>query len=199
MPKFFVYKLITDNGGAPCVTSDLLSLAICKPSIRSAAHTGDWIFGFGDNDGLQNRLIYIAEVTGKLTNSTYYLASVFRDRYDCIYAQDRHGFLQHRRGARFHGGDRDKARDVGDHPQYRKANVVLSTNFRYYGRANSPAVDPVLQTFVRERVIQGHRSRFDDDLGVLKALKALRDDAWSVPTMKIGTPSHRDPTRKCNR
>lgn len=180
------------------MTSDLLSLAICKPSIRSAAHTRDWIFGFGDNDGLQNRLIYIAEVTGKLTNSTYYLASVFRDREDCIYSQDRRGFLQHRRGARFHGGDRDKERDVGDHPQYRKANVVLSTNFRYYGRANSPAVDPVLQTFVRG-LIQGHRSRFDDDPGVLKALKTLRSDAWSVPTMKIGIPSHKDPRRKCYR
>src|SRR5436190_14420665 len=100
MPKFFVYKLKTDNGGAPCVTPDLLSLAICKPSIRSAAHTGDWIFGFGDNDGLNNRLIYIAEVTGKLTRSAYYSASAFRDRDDCIYSLDESGRLMHRRGAR---------------------------------------------------------------------------------------------------
>lgn len=197
MPKFFVYKLITDNGGAPCVTPDLLSLAICKPSIRSAAHTGDWIFGFGDNDGLQNRLIYIAEVTGRLTNSAYYLASVFKEREDCIYSSARDGTLRHRRGARFHGSDKDKRKDVGDFPEYRKANVVLSTNFRYYGRADSPAVDPILQIFMRG-LIQGHRSRFDGDPGVLRALKALRDDAWDKPTMKIGNPTHKDRSRKCN-
>ena len=196
MPKFFVYKLITDNGGAPCVTLDLLSLAICKPSIRSAAHTGDWIFGFGDNDGLQNRLIYIAEVTGKLTNSAYYLASVFKDRADCIYSQDRMGILQHRPGARFHGSDKDKATDIGDNPEYRRANVVLSTNFRYYGRAKSPTIDPILQTFVRG-LIQGHRSNFVRQAKILKALKTLRNDAWIDSTMMVGIPTHKDPKRKC--
>ena len=196
MSKFFVYKLITDNGGAPCVTSDLLSLAICKPSIRSAAYPGDWIFGFGDNDGLNNRLIYIAEVTGKLTNSAYYLASAFRDRDDCIYSRDLGGHLQHRRGARFHGTDRDKRKDVGDYPEYRRANVVLSTNFRYYGRAASPPIEPVLRAFVRG-LIQGHRSNFTNAPAVLQALKELRDKAWRDPAMKVGRPSHKDPTRKC--
>lgn len=196
MAKFFVYKLITDNGGAPCVTSDLLSLAICKPSIRSAAHLGDWIFGFGDNEGLHNRLIYIAQVTGKLTNSAYYLASAFRNRADCIYSRDTTGHLQHRRGARFHGGERDRKKDIGDYPDYRRAKVVLSTNFRYYGRAISPPIEPVLHKFVRA-VIQGHRSNFDNAPGVFNELKRLRDRAWQDPVMAVGRPSHDDPTRKC--
>lgn len=178
------------------MTPDLLSLAICKPSIQSAAHPGDWIFGFGDNDGLQNRLIYIAEVTGRLTNSAYYLASAFRNRDDCIYSRDQRRRLQHRRGARFHGSDRDRRKDVGEYPEYRRANVVLSTNFRYYGNAGSPAIEPVLQSFVRA-LIQGHRSNFDNAPGVCKSLKHLQDAAWRSPTMKVGRPNHKDPTRKC--
>jgi hypothetical protein len=198
MPKFLVYKLITDNGGAPCVTSDLLSLAICKPSIRSAAHTGDWIFGFGDNDGLQNRLIYIAEVTGKLAKSAYYLADLFASRVDCIYERDTEGYLQRTSNARFHTED-DKTRDVGHFPDYRRANVVLSTNFRYFGRVASPNVPTVLEIFVHQ-MGQGHRSNFDRAPGVWGALDALRDEAWKkFPQMRIGKPTHADLSRKCNR
>ncbi|WP_226854947.1 hypothetical protein [Acidithiobacillus ferriphilus] len=31
------YKLICDNGGAPCIFRNLLSLSICKPHIRTSA------------------------------------------------------------------------------------------------------------------------------------------------------------------
>jgi len=37
----FMYKLTTDNGGAPCVENELLSLCICKPKIRMSAKVGD--------------------------------------------------------------------------------------------------------------------------------------------------------------
>lgn len=33
-PDIYVYKMVADNGGAPCVTGNLLSLAICKPKIK---------------------------------------------------------------------------------------------------------------------------------------------------------------------
>ena len=46
-PKIYVYKMVADNGGAPCVWRGLLSLAICKPEIRKGAQNGDLIFGFG--------------------------------------------------------------------------------------------------------------------------------------------------------
>ena len=59
-----VYKMMTHNGGAPCVHDDLLSLAICKPKIRKAAPIGSLIFGFGK--ALGGRLIYTARVTGEL-------------------------------------------------------------------------------------------------------------------------------------
>jgi hypothetical protein len=37
MPKIYIYKLTSDDGGAPCVRDGILSLAICKPWIRSVA------------------------------------------------------------------------------------------------------------------------------------------------------------------
>jgi hypothetical protein len=45
--NIYVYKMVADNGGAPCVSNGLLSLAICKPMIRKMAESGSLIFGFG--------------------------------------------------------------------------------------------------------------------------------------------------------
>ena len=64
-PDIFIYKMVTDNGGAPCVFRKLLSLAICKPKIRKSAKKGSLVFGFGGKR-YQERLIYIARVTDKL-------------------------------------------------------------------------------------------------------------------------------------
>lgn len=38
--KVYLYKMIADDGGAPCVANELLSLAICKPIIRAVAEPG---------------------------------------------------------------------------------------------------------------------------------------------------------------
>lgn len=198
MSKLFIYKLTADNGGAPCTTNDLLTLPICKPAIRSAAQPGDWVFGFGDNDELENRLIYIAEMTGKLTRSTYYLADIFDSRKDCIYRRDETGHLVRRRGAAFHTED-DKHRDVGDFPGYRRANVILSTNFRYFGRLPSPKVAESLREFVRGTG-QGHRSNLSSFPTVVEGLNDLRESVWKkFDRMRIGSPSHADKSRKCNR
>ena len=73
MANIYFYKLTSDDGGAPCVTGDLLSLAICKPMIRSTAEMGDLIFGFvADSLHKDNRLIYVACVTRKLCEGKYY-------------------------------------------------------------------------------------------------------------------------------
>ena len=39
-PNIYVYKIVADIGGAPCVKNNLLSLAICKPKIRKTAGKG---------------------------------------------------------------------------------------------------------------------------------------------------------------
>jgi hypothetical protein len=44
-PWPYVYKLTVDDGGAPCTDGGLLTLAICKPGIRTHAGVGDFICG----------------------------------------------------------------------------------------------------------------------------------------------------------
>lgn len=46
MSRVWRYVLAADNGMAPCVHGGLLSLACCKPGIRKAAQTGDWVIGY---------------------------------------------------------------------------------------------------------------------------------------------------------
>ena len=70
----FVYKMTADNGGAPCVQDDILSLCICMSRIRPYTRKGDWIIGLGgkDNHKLRGRIIYIAQVAQRMMGKEYY-------------------------------------------------------------------------------------------------------------------------------
>ncbi len=46
IPKFYLYKMTVDDGGAPCVQDGVLTLAICKPTIRRVAPEGSFSIGF---------------------------------------------------------------------------------------------------------------------------------------------------------
>jgi len=87
MPKIYFYKLRVDDGGAPCVENGLLSLAICKPMIRSTACKDDIVIGFAANRlHSDNRLIYVARITEpKLTNGNSFKLPQYASRADCIY------------------------------------------------------------------------------------------------------------------
>src|SRR5439155_18861080 len=61
-PRVFVYKMTTDNGGAPCVANEMLSLAICKPKIRGPANDGDSVIEVGGKR-LGKGVIYVACVS----------------------------------------------------------------------------------------------------------------------------------------
>jgi hypothetical protein len=61
--KAFVYKMHHDDFTAPCPQDGLLSLAICKPSIRRLASIGSILVGIGGLDIGMGRLIYAAHVT----------------------------------------------------------------------------------------------------------------------------------------
>ena len=50
MSKIYIYKMTVDDGGAPCLRDGILSLAICKPAIRSAAEPGSLVLGFAGNE-----------------------------------------------------------------------------------------------------------------------------------------------------
>jgi hypothetical protein len=66
--RVYIYKLTVDDGGAPSIRDGVLSLAICKPAIRSTAKPFDLILGFAGNNLYEdNCLIYAAP---SLENST---------------------------------------------------------------------------------------------------------------------------------
>ena len=78
----------------------------------------------------QNRLIYAARITKKLPNGEYYEGDKFTSRHDCIYTPQLGRYV--RRGdAKFHDKPSDLTHDLGSHPEYARANVLLSTDFRY--------------------------------------------------------------------
>lgn len=130
----YFYKVTADNGGAPCISRGVLSLAICKPMIRKAAAIGDLVFGFAANSlSPDNRLIYVARVTDKLSGDTYYTTDRYSRREDCIYEFNKGRYMR-RRSAKHHPRPDDLAHDLGKPPLYPRAHILLSTDFRYFGK-----------------------------------------------------------------
>jgi len=201
-PDIYVYKLAVDNGGAPCVWSGLLSLAICKPKIRKVAQKGSLIFGFGGKNlyGEQlvgERLIYAAKVTAKLERDEYYQKPEYAKRPDCIY-EGVSGFAQRKQNARYHNQSDEREKDVG--LNFENAHVLLSENFRYFGNkgtADYKLEFPAIKNLV-EGLKRGHRVNHDDALR--NEFTSLTEQLWhKYPQMVLGSPSDSDQTRVCNR
>jgi hypothetical protein len=176
-----------------------LSLAICKPSIRRTAKEGDWIFGFGGRD-LGGRLIFIARVTKRVENGSYYMDGVYRGRPDRVYRREGGQFVP-RQGARYHADGSQRERDLGKPPSYANAVTLLSDDFRYWGkngtsdyRGRFPAVAALL-----DRLARGHRVNLSD--AERQELVELQRSQWQAhPKAKVlGAPSQGDPRKVCNR
>ncbi len=189
MSRVYFYKLTADNGGAPCMQGGLLSLAICKPMIRSTAEAGDLIFGFAANSlHSDNRLIYIAVVMERVQNGGYYAQSGFFGRADCIY--ERRGVRFVRRPGALHHRPDDLVHDLGEFPGYPKANVLLSSDFRYFGangteeyKSKFPLVKDAVESLGR-----GHRVWHDEQLWM--ELLALKHYVWKQTKRKAtGKPT----------
>ena len=193
--------MTVDNGGAPCVAHGLLTLAICKPIIRSSAKVCDWVFGFGGVP-LEGRLIYIAQVNDKLINGAYYRAGDYPNRPDCIYKYKKgDSAYVLRKNARYHGGSSDLTTDLGDFPNYPSANVLLSCNFRYLGKEGK-TLGEMKGEYLRlegllDNLNQGHRVNHDAELA--NELEGLRKEVWDKYVCKVvGTPSDKDPSKRCS-
>ncbi len=193
--EIYVYKMVTDNGGAPCVSGNLLSLAICKPKIRKTAGEESLVFGFGGK-GYDERLIYIARVTGKLQGDAYYRQRGFARRPDCIYRVENDRPAR-KVSARYHSDSDQRKKDVGFH--FENAFVLLSDDFRYLGHKGTDDFKkryPKIRRLV-ENLKQGHRRYHSAALrGELLALKA---ENWrKYRRMKVGIPTEKDRDRLCN-
>lgn len=187
------------HGGAPCVQEDLLSLAICKPMIRSTAECDDLIFGFTANSlDVKNRFIYIARVTDKNRNGAYYKDKDFTHRADCIYESHADRFCW-REGA-LHHGPGDLEHDLGTCPNYAKANVLLSKDFRYFGvkgTADYRSAYPEINKAV-ENLGRGHRVNHPMELQC--EFLALKRSYWdSYPQNVIGEPTSTPRRGVCHR
>jgi putative DNA base modification enzyme with NMAD domain len=101
--------------------------------IRVGAEVDDLIFGFTANSlDRRNRLIYVALITKKPLKGEYYECDQFTARDDCIY-EFRKGRYVRRKNAKFHNSPDDLTHDLGEHPEYPRADVLVSTDFRYFG------------------------------------------------------------------
>ncbi len=190
--RYFVYKIMEDSGGATCVERRLLTLSICKPSIRRSASKGDWIFAFGSNsEPPANRLVYVAQITEKLTEGEYYQRAEYTKRGDCIYRRLRDGRYILRTDARFHNESDLLDYDIGEAPHFRNAITIVSTDFRYFGRNSSnhwKHYAPALTETV-EKMSQGHR--VNHSLQVRDELRALQKRLWSQCSSRVmGLPIH---------
>jgi hypothetical protein len=190
--RFYVYKCVVDDGGAPCVDRGLYSLSICKPAIRSTARVGDVVFAFGSNyEYPANRLVCIARVTRKLTDGEYYELDEFRNRGDCIYERAATGRFRVRADAKFHGTQAALAHDLGTWPHYTRANSLVSNDFRYFGAkgvAEWKDRAPALTQLV-ENLDQGHRVNHAPTLRA--ELLALKRAVWQAFARKVlGKPLH---------
>ena len=122
----------------------------------------------------------------------------FVGRSDRIYRRNGERFVW-RSGARHHG-PKDVKHDLGQYPSYKRANVLLSTDFRYFGGRGS---DDYKEQFPRiARAIgalkRGARVRHNE---LLRAeLSALKEQAWANTRRKVaGRPTSEPPRSICHR
>lgn len=159
MSRIYVYKIRYDDGTAPCVEDGLLSLALCKPAIRATAAVGDAVVAFAAKSMCRDqRLVFAAEVTAKVADGAYYRTNAWSRRRDAVYRW-RNGAFERRRDAAIPISDEDMANDLGDAPAYKRATVLLSGNFRYFGdtrAADYRKTFPTLAAMI-DKLGQGHR------------------------------------------
>jgi len=79
--SLFMYVVDRDFGFAPNPFHGICTLATCKPRIRSAARTGDWVVGMGGARlRSTGRCIFAMRVGRKLTFNEYWNGPEFRDK-----------------------------------------------------------------------------------------------------------------------
>jgi hypothetical protein len=193
LPKvnIYFYKLVADNGGAPCIYRGRLSLAICKPMIRKTARIGDLVFGFAANSlSPDNRLIYVARITEKLSGPAYYESERYSQREDCIY-KFKDGHFARRAGAQHHHRPEDLVHDLGRPPSYPRAHVLLSSDFRYFGKLGTAEYKSKFPRIERaiELLGRGHRVRQNPELRT--QLLDMANWIWrSTPKKAVGPPTN---------
>jgi hypothetical protein len=106
--------------------------------------------------------LYIAQVDEVLENAEYYRDERLARKPDAVY-EWKGSRLKLRADPRFHGPE-NTVSDIGGAPDYAQARVLLSSKFRYYGRASSTwyaAISPLAHQMDQARGI-GHKAELTD-------------------------------------
>ncbi len=152
MTRIFRYILATDNGMAPCIDNELLSLATCKPKIRASARPGDWVVGFFPKPERRGLVAWAGRISRRLEVGEYEV--IFRGRSDAIYRLKRDGAFKRLRPD-YHPGENEFRKDTsapvlvfdpaatwyfGDHPQMLPEEIIALSakgrGHRVNGRAD---------------------------------------------------------------
>jgi len=198
--KIYIYKMTTDNGGAPCVSDGILSLAICKSQIRSTCEPRNWLVGFGGRSTIGERLIYIAKITQKLSDGRYYRNAQYHSRPDCIYRWDNVNSKYYwEKGKKYHQNGNQLEDDLGKEiNNYDKANTLLSNSFIYLGKGGTDAYKKKYKEIKLsiEDLKCGHRLNHKDDLK--NELIQLISESPSTNIISFQEPTEPDTNITCN-
>ena len=82
MTRIFRYVLMNDTGMAPCIDNGRVSLATCKPKIRSSAKPGDWVIGCRPSPD-QCEVVWAGRVAQSIEVGEF--ERQYRGRSDAIY------------------------------------------------------------------------------------------------------------------
>jgi hypothetical protein len=147
-PKLYSYIVAKDSGFAPCVTKNLLTLACCKPKIRSAGRQGDWVMGTTPKKRGPGKLVFLARIGEKVTFADYYrrFSKASPKRVDVIYRPAGNGL--YRQVPNPYHGSKQTPKDTGTD------SVLLSSEFVYYGGSATP-IPNEFQDIIA--ITQGHR------------------------------------------
>lgn len=176
MTRIFRYILQTDTGMAPCVDAGRLTLATCKPKIRSSAKPGDWVLGFYPRPFERGLVAWAGRIARKIEIGDY--EREFRRRSDAVYRLKADGTFKRLRPD-YHPGANEIRKDLSA-----PALVFDEQASWYFGDEPRLLPDALLHLAAGG---QGHRvnGTRESDLAILSAWL----HACSPPGI-LGRPRH---------
>jgi hypothetical protein len=185
MMRIYRYILQTDTGMAPCIDGGRLTLATCKPRIRSSAKPGDWVLGFYPRPFERGLLAWAGRIARKAEIGDY--EREFRGRPDAVYRQKADGSFKRLR-LDYHPGANEIGKDLSA-----PALIFDERAAWYFGDEPGSLPDHLLHLAAGG---QGHRVNGVRDGDPAMLLAWLAD---TYPPGIIGKPRHPLAARRLSR
>jgi hypothetical protein len=144
------YVVARDYGFAPNPFFAICTLATCKPRIRSAAKSGDWILGTGSaTHRRQNHVVYAMRVTETLTFEEYWTDPRFQVKKPNLRGSKKQAFGDNIyskcidtdlwcQANSHHSFDNGKPNESNIKADTATDRVLLSNDFVYWGGSGPP-------------------------------------------------------------